>query len=87
MIQAMAESVCVWTEEHLPVRLVWAGQRFTVTDTPTPLRDLVAGPGMTHPLEAQSGWRFQGTNDLGDSFVFGVRHATGQVWELVAVYD
>ncbi len=87
MIQTMAESVCVWTEECRPVRLVWRGVRFTVTDTPTPLRDSVAAPGMTHPLDVQWGWRFQGTNDQGDSFVFDVRHATGQVWELVAVYD
>ncbi len=87
MMRTLAETVRVWTEEHRPVRLVWRGQRFTVTDTPTPLRDLVAGPGMTHPLEVQWGWRFQGTNDRGDSFVFDVRHATGQVWELVAVYD
>lgn len=79
MMQTLTESVCVWTEEHVPVRLVWRGLRFTVTDTPTPLRDSVAASGMTHPLDAQWGWRFQGTNDLGDSFVFDVRHATGQV--------
>ncbi len=87
MMQALAETVCVWTEERLPVRLVWAGQRFTVTDTPTPLPDSVAAPGMTHPLEVQWGWRFQGTNDRGDSFVFDVRHVTDQEWELVAVYN
>ena len=34
MMRTLAESVCVWTEGHQPVRLVWPGQRFTVTDTP-----------------------------------------------------
>ena len=89
MMRTLAETVCVLTDERVPVRLVWAGQRFTVTvtDTPAPLRDSVAAPRMTHPLEVQWGWRFQGTNDLGDSFVFDVRHTTGQEWELVAVYD
>jgi len=87
MMRNLTETVSVWTEEHRPVRLVWRGQRFTVTDTPTPLGDTFAAPGMTHPLKVQWGWRFQGTNNRGDSFVFDVRHATDQTWELVAVYD
>ncbi len=86
-MRTLAETVCVWTEGRVPVRLVWRGQRFTVTDTPTPLGDTVAAPGMTHPLQVLWGWRFQGTNDRGESFVFDVRHATDQAWELVAVYD
>lgn len=87
MVRTMADSVCVWTEERAPVRLVWRGQRFTVTDTPTPLRSHLSAPELTHPLEPQWGWRFQGTNDRSESFVFDVRIGGGQTWELVAIYD
>lgn len=87
MMRTMTETVCVWTEERLPVRLIWRGRRFTVTDTPTPLREIVTAPELTHPLEPQYGWRFQATDDRSESFVFDVRIRAGQNWELVAVYD
>jgi hypothetical protein len=87
MMRTMTGTVCVWTEGRVPVRFTWNGQRFTVTDTPTPLRDRIVAPELTHPLEPQYGWRFQGTNDRSESFVFDVRIGVGQAWELVAVYD
>ena len=87
MMRTMTETVCVWTENRVPVRLAWQGQRYRVTDTPTPLRGYVTAPELTHPLEPQWGWRFQGTNDRHESFVFDVRVGAGQAWELVAVYD
>ncbi|MCU1416800.1 MAG: hypothetical protein JWP32_974 [Schumannella sp.] len=86
-MQTMTETVCVWTDDQQPVRLVWRGQRFTVTDTPTPVRGYLGAPELTHPLEPLWGWRFQGTNDRGDSFVFDVRTGAGHAWQLVAVYD
>lgn len=87
MMQALIESVCVWTEDREPVRLLWRGRRYSVTDTPTALRSIVAAPELTHPLEPQWGWRFQGTDENGASYVFDVRIGSGHDWELVAVYD
>lgn len=78
--------VPVWIEGGVPVRLVWRGRRFRVTDRPTPLREVVSAVGITHPLEPLVGWRFQGTAEDGDSRIFDVR-TRGRSWELVAVYD
>ena len=86
-MQTLAETVCVWTDNRVPVRLVWRSRRFEVTDTPTPLRDYILVPELTHPLEPQYGWRFQGTDNLGETFIFDVRIGDGHAWELVAIYD
>ncbi|HTN57630.1 MAG TPA: hypothetical protein VL043_05140 [Protaetiibacter sp.] len=43
--------------------------------------------GLTHPIERQWGWRFQATNEGGDSYVFDVEIGVAQDWRLVAVYD
>lgn len=85
-MQVLAESISVWTEGRDPVRLFWRGERFAVTDTPTPLRASVDA-GLTHPIERQWGWRFQATNEGGDSYVFDVEIGVAQDWRLVAVYD
>lgn len=55
----------------IPSRMFYAGCRWRVTDTPTRLRESI----WAAPLGAQSGlygWRFQATNDAGDSVVFDV---------------
>ncbi|MGV8970672.1 MAG: hypothetical protein ACOH1J_09505 [Microbacteriaceae bacterium] len=80
------ETVTVWIDKGIPVRLVWRGVRYLVTDTPTPLRARFGHEGITHPLEPMIGWRFQGTNDDDESFVFDVHGSGRQEWRLVAVY-
>lgn len=55
----------------IPTRMVFSGRRWRVTDTPTRLRDSV----WAAPFEANRGlygWRFQATDDSGQSFVFDV---------------
>ena len=61
----------LWLEGDVPVRMVYAGRRWRVTDIPTRLRDSVwsVDPGTRRGFY---GWRFQGTNDAGESFVFDV---------------
>lgn len=86
-MQTLAEPVVVWMSANGPARVVWRGVRYRVTDRPTPLRERVAAPGMTHPVEPQVGWRFQGTDDHGQSYVFDVRRDGDQSWELTAVYE
>lgn len=85
-MKLMHETVTVWTQGAVPTRLLWAGVRYTVTDTPTALYDYIA-EAPTHPLKPRIGWRFQGSTDDGESHVFDVRQANRQEWELVAVYD
>lgn len=80
------DTVTVWLDDFgRPTRLVWRGDRYRVTDTPTLREDLVLG--IMHPPRID-GWRFQGTRDDGQSRVFDVRHDEArQEWELLAVYD
>ncbi len=89
MIVHTIDTVTVWSERGIPVRLVWRGVRYLVSDTPTPLRgtpDYLA-EGITHPPEPIIGWRFQGTSTSGESRVFDVRRTGRSEWELVRVYD
>lgn len=80
-------TVPVWTERGIPVRLVWRGDRYTVSDAPTPLRDQVHHETLTHPIEPLVGWRFQATRSTGESLVFDVRIGDGHEWQLLAVYS
>jgi hypothetical protein len=66
-----------------PERLVWAGHRYRVTDTPTPLEDMLLD--ITHPPQVR-GWRFQGTDENGYARVFDVR-SVERGWELVGIYE
>ncbi|SDH07564.1 hypothetical protein SAMN04515691_3429 [Leifsonia sp. 98AMF] len=54
------ELVSVWTEGRRPVRLVWQGVRYLVTDQSTALREAVIHEALTHPASKMTGWRFQG---------------------------
>jgi hypothetical protein len=68
----------------VPTRLVHEGTRYRVTDTPTRLED--ENPDLAYRL-GFSGWRFQGTDDAGDSHMFDVRRTDKDEWRLVRVYD
>lgn len=71
--------------DDIPTRMVFAGRRWRVTDTPTRLRHSIwSAP------EAQRtglyGWRFQGTDEEGVSTVFDVfRGEDG--WHVCHSYD
>lgn len=86
MLQLATEPVTVWTDRNRPTRMVWRAERWRVSDTPTPLREAVVHPALTHPLERTVGWRFQGTSESGRSLVFDVRR-DGAEWHLQAYYD
>jgi hypothetical protein len=83
----LPDPVAIWFDRGVPARLVWRGTRYVVTDTPTPLRERVDHAVMTHPLEAIVGWRFQGTAEGGQTYVFDVHGSHQQQWRLVAVYE
>lgn len=85
-MQMTSEAVTVWTTKSVPIRILWQGTRYKVTDTPTALYGFIA-EAPTHPLKPRIGWRFQGTSEDGTSYVFDVRQSSRQEWELMAVYD
>jgi len=69
--QTLEPPVTLWMVNDVPARMVFAGKRWRVTDMPTRLRDSI----WSVPLEAPHplyGWRFQGTDDAGESYVFDV---------------
>lgn len=78
--------VSVWaTPAGVPERVVWNGHRYRVSDEPTLLEPDLAF--MTHPpLGAPRVWRFQGTDEQGDSLVFDVLPTTDVHWQLLRVY-
>ena len=61
----------LWMVADIPERMLYAGRRWRVSDTPTRLRESVwtTSPGRTPGLY---GWRFQATDERGESFVFDV---------------
>lgn len=77
------KTVAVWLVDGIPVRLVHDGTRYRVTDTPTRLED--ENPDLTHRLGI-TGWRFQGTDDAGSSFMFDIRPDGGR-WRLIRAWD
>lgn len=83
-VSPIEHDLTVWTDDGVPTRLVYAGRRWRVTDTPTRLRDSVwrvrAGDE-----RGFYGWRFQATDEAGESFVFDVFPAADG-WHVHGLY-
>ena len=47
MIAHRADPVTLWNAAGVPVRLIWEGRRYRVSDRPTPIRQSVDVPAMT----------------------------------------
>lgn len=90
MSSALVEhELTLWMEADVPVRMVFAGERWIVTDMPTRLRESVwsTTPGERRPAAAGLyGWRFQATNAAGLSRVFDVYGGDGG-WHVHHCYD
>jgi hypothetical protein len=82
----LAETVTVWVNSGgVPERAVWEGVQYRVTDTPTPLD--VDINFVTHVPFLPKGWRFQGTNEQGESLIFDVVSVNnGQTWRVLKTY-
>lgn len=76
--------VTLWMVNDIPSRMVYAGVRWRVTDTPTRLKHSVWTPHEPHP--GLYGWRFQGTDDSGRSLVFDV-YKGEDGWHVHRAYD
>lgn len=76
----------IWMVDDVPARMLYAGRRWRVSDVPTRLRE----PVWALPLEgprSMYGWRFQGTDDAGVSFVFDVFKTSEDEWHVHRAYD
>jgi hypothetical protein len=82
----VSASLTLWTSERgVPERLVWEGRRYRVTDTPTPL-DFEIGL-VTHIPAIPTGWRLQGTDEVGDSLVFDIGcFVEDRGWRVLHIY-
>ncbi|HEX3678537.1 MAG TPA: hypothetical protein VHU90_02350 [Galbitalea sp.] len=78
--------VTVWTSEQgVPERFVWEGERFRVTDTPTPLEFEIGL--ITHVSAIPVGWRLQGTDEHGESLMFDIGQlAASREWHVIRTY-
>jgi hypothetical protein len=79
-------AVAIWTGvDGVPERIVWAGLRYRITDTPTPLE--ADNAPITHPMMEPIGWRFQGTTESGESRMFDVLFSEArEEWLLLHTY-
>lgn len=70
-LRTVEQPVTLWMVNDIPARMVFAGKRWRVTDTPTRISHSIWSVPIENPHPLY-GWRFQGTDDAGDSFVFDV---------------
>lgn len=68
---AVEREATLWMEGDIPKRMVYAGRRWRVTDMPTRLRDSVWSVDPATRCGFY-GWRFQATDEAGESFVFDI---------------
>lgn len=76
----------IWMLNDIPTRMVYAGRRWRITDTPTRLRPSSWTLPLEEPHNGLYGWRFQGTDDDGASCVFDVYKAADG-WRVHRRYD
>jgi len=76
--------VTLWMVNDTPARMFWGGRRWRVTDVPTRLRESVWAAPLSHH-HGLYGWRFQATDEEGESFVFDVFRAE-ESWHLHRAY-
>jgi len=68
---AVEHELTLWMADDIPARMVYGGRRWRVTDTPTRLRDSIWSASLSE-RRGLYGWRFQATDEAGESFVFDV---------------
>lgn len=70
-LRIVEQPVTLWMDNDVPARMVFAEKRWRVTDMPTRIRHSLWSAQLESPSPLY-GWRFQGTDDAGDSYVFDV---------------
>ncbi|TAJ47828.1 MAG: hypothetical protein EPO52_06375 [Herbiconiux sp.] len=80
----LTETAVLWFSEAVPIRMMWHGRRWRVSDRPTEPEGLYWG---THAPDFAA-WRFQATDEAGVSHVFDLvrQHGTPH-WTVAHVYE
>ncbi len=86
MLVHTTEQATLWLDPENPTRMVWRGRRWKVTDDPTPIEEVLEHPLLTHGGTYLAGWRFQATDEDGETHVVDVRR-NGTGWAVTAIYD
>jgi hypothetical protein len=81
---AVEQDVTLWMVNDIPVRMVFDGRRWRVSDVPTRLREPVWNLPLEEPRH-MFGWRFQATDESGESSVFDVYRDQAD-WQVYRVY-
>ncbi|MFD5215265.1 hypothetical protein [Microbacterium sp. NPDC058345] len=76
----------LWMTDDIPTRMIYAGRRWRITDTPTRLRHSNHAVPLDRAHHGLYGWRFQGTDDDGRSLIFDVYKAEDG-WHVHRSYD
>lgn len=84
--RAIEHPITLWLANDIPARMMFAGRRWRVTDTPTRLRHSNWSVPLGEPHTGLYGWRFQGTADDGQSLVFDVFKGEDG-WHVHRTYD
>ncbi|MFB2554639.1 hypothetical protein [Herbiconiux liangxiaofengii] len=80
----LTEHATLWFDGTVPVRMLWQGRRWRVSDRPTEPEGLYWG---TH-APTFAAWRFQATDEHDVSLVFDVVRAHGSShWTVAHIYD
>lgn len=69
---SIEHNATLWMTNDIPTRMVYAGRRWRITDTPTRLRHSTWSVPLDGAHRGLYGWRFQGTDDAGMTFVFDI---------------
>ncbi len=76
------DEITLWQDRTgIPLRMIWRGRRWRVSDTPTEPE----GFYWTTHLPPMQSWRFQATADDGGCLVFDVVERAG-TWHVVHTY-
>jgi hypothetical protein len=82
---AHEHDLTLWLVDDIPSRMFYAGRRWRVSDRPTRLRESIWSADVDDPPRGLYGWRFQATDDAGESVVFDVYRAADD-WHVHRMY-
>ena len=77
---SVEHEVTLWMADDIPARMFYAGRQWRVSDMPTRLRESIWTAEVGNSVGLY-GWRFQATDDAGESVVFDV-YRTAEDWHV-----
>ena len=79
----LEQTATLWLANGVPARMVYAGRRWRITDTPTRITEPVWALPLEGPRHMTS-WRLSAEDDAGRSFIFDVYREGEDDWHVYA---